>query len=82
MAISAIRFSRRSARFIPSGIAGLIVSLFMGLDLSPQPLHKRASERLQDRNRQRAAGRREKPPARAAQQDLPRESLKTCAGSA
>ena len=30
MAISAIRFSRRSARFIPSGIAGLIVSLLMG----------------------------------------------------
>ena len=30
MAISAIRFSRRSAQFIPSGIAGLIVSLLMG----------------------------------------------------
>lgn len=53
-----------------------------GLGLSPQPLHKRASERLRDLNRQRAAGRREKPPARAAQQDLPWESPKTCAGSA
>ena len=29
-----------------------------GLGLSPQPLHKRASERLRDLNRQRAAGRR------------------------
>ena len=78
--MSAIRFSRRSARFIPSGIAGLIVSLFMGLCLSPQPLYRRAPERFRDRNRQREAGRRKRAPAQEKQRELRWLCRKTCAG--